>query len=142
MQLVIDANVIVQLTLSGADLGGLARHDLIAPPIMASEVTSTLCEMTHRGEIPPEAARMAVADFARLPIHVERPEGFFERAWDLARQLGWAKSYDAEYVALALMTGSPLVTLDARMRRGAGHLVEMPLITTLLTPVQGDLGPA
>jgi predicted nucleic acid-binding protein len=36
--------------------------------------------------------------------------------------LGWAKTYDAEYVALARLLGCRLVTLDARLRRGADRL--------------------
>lgn len=131
MRLVVDANVIVQLSLAGGTLGPLSGHELIAPPILASEVTSTLCEMTYRGEIPNDPARLAVAMLTTIPLSYERPDGLYERSWDLARQLGWAKSYDAEYVALALMTGSPLVTMDERMRRGAGHLVEMPQLIDL-----------
>jgi predicted nucleic acid-binding protein len=131
VRVVIDANVIVQLSLAGAELGPLEGHHLIAPPIMASEVTSTLCEMTFRGEIPLDSARIAVARLGTLPITYERPDGLYERSWDLARRLGWAKSYDAEYVVLSMMTGSPLITMDDRLRRGAGHLVDMPLITEL-----------
>ena len=131
MQLVVDANVIVQLSLAGGALGPLAGHDLVAPPILASEVTSSISEMAFRREIPPDPARQAVALLATLGIHYMRPVDLYERSWDLARQLGWAKSYDAEYVALAMSISSPLVTLDARMRRGAGHMVEMPLLAEL-----------
>jgi predicted nucleic acid-binding protein len=124
--LVVDASVIVQVSLAGGSLGPLEGHDLIAPTLLASEVTSILCEMTHRGEVPHEHARTAVARLGSLPIRYERPEGLAERAWDLARSLGWAKSYDAEYVALALVYEAPLFTIDERMRRGAGHVVPMP----------------
>ena len=37
-------------------------------------------------------------------------------------QLGWAKTYDAEYVALASLLGCRLVTVDGRLRRGADRL--------------------
>lgn len=134
MQFVIDANVVVQLGLSGSDLGPLLGHDLIAPPIMPSEVTSTLSEMVHRGELLPEPASSAVVRLASLPIRVHEPPDFFLRAWDLARQLGWAKTYAAEYVALSMLTGSPLITIDHRLRRGAGHIVEMPLISEIQPP--------
>jgi len=40
-------------------------------------------------------------------------------AWRIADELGWAKTFDAEYVALAGLLGCRLVTLDARLRRGA-----------------------
>lgn len=128
--LVVDASVIVQVTLAGGALGPLAGHDLVAPPLLMSEVTSVLCEMTYRGEVPAEQARVAVETLASLPIRYERPEGLATRAWDLARSLGWAKTYDAEYVALAIVSDASLVTIDEHMRRGVGHLVPVP------TPVE------
>jgi predicted nucleic acid-binding protein len=131
VRLVVDASVIVQVSLAGGELGPLAGHDLVAPTLLASEVTSTLYEMTHRGEIPHDHARVAVVGLASLPIRYERPEGLSERAWDLARSLGWAKSYDAEYIALALDLDAPLFTIDARMRRRVGHLVPMPIPAAL-----------
>jgi hypothetical protein len=43
-------------------------------------------------------------------------------AWRIADALGWAKTYDAEYVATARLLGCRMVTLDARLRRGADRL--------------------
>ncbi|MCW3020350.1 MAG: hypothetical protein JWN10_2658 [Solirubrobacterales bacterium] len=40
----------------------------------------------------------------------------------VASELGWAKTYDAEYVALASLLGCRLVTIDGRPRRGADRL--------------------
>jgi predicted nucleic acid-binding protein len=132
VRLIVDANVVVQLSLAGGALGPLAGHELLAPPILASEVTSALSEMAFRGEIPPDSAREALAMLPSIGIRSELPVGLHEQAFDLARQLGWAKTYDAEYVALAISMRLPMVTLDGKMRRGAGHLVDMPLLTELL----------
>ncbi len=131
MLLVVDASVAIQVSIAGVGLGRLESHELIAPPLLASEVTSTLSEMAYRGEIPPEQARRAMMAAHQLGIREERTESLHRDAWDLARALGWAKTYDAEYVVLARRLGVPLVTIDARLRRGVGHLVEMPLVSDL-----------
>jgi predicted nucleic acid-binding protein len=47
------------------------------------------------------------------------------QAWVVADELGWARTYDAEYVALARSLECRLVTLDERLRRGAGRVVEV-----------------
>jgi predicted nucleic acid-binding protein len=124
--LVVDASVIVQVSLAGGALGPLEGHELIAPPLLASEVTSILCEMAYRDEVPSDHARTALVSLTGLPIRYERPDGLPERAWDVARSLGWAKTYDAEYLALALINEAPLFTIDERLWRGAGHVVPMP----------------
>ena len=46
-------------------------------------------------------------------------------AWEVADALGWAKTYDAEYVALAQHLDCPLLTIDARLARGAGRVVSI-----------------
>ena len=128
---VVDANVIVQIVISGGDVGPLAGHELISPPLLRSECLSVLSELTYRNEIPEDAGREAVSRLASVLVRLERPETLDAHAWDIVRSLGWAKSYDAEYVALAVIREAPLVTLDARLRRAAGHLVPMPLVTEL-----------
>ena len=41
----------------------------------------------------------------------------------MADRLGWAKTYDAAYVALAAALDCPLVTLDARLKRRASAVM-------------------
>ncbi len=133
MLLVVDASVIVQVSLAGGALRPLESHELIAPSLLASEVTSILCEMAYRDEVPPDHARTAVARLMGLPIRYERPDGLPERAWDSRDRLAGPRSYDAEYLALALINDAPLFTIDERMRRGAGHVVPMPSPADLAT---------
>jgi predicted nucleic acid-binding protein len=40
----------------------------------------------------------------------------------VADELGWAKVYDAHYVALARLLDCRLVTLDEKLRRGTDRL--------------------
>ena len=50
------------------------------------------------------------------------PRELSRRAWSLATEMEWAKTYDAEYLALAELMDCRLVTLDARLHRGTARL--------------------
>ncbi|MCC6617833.1 MAG: hypothetical protein IT341_02200, partial [Chloroflexi bacterium] len=52
------------------------------------------------------------------------PRGLAREAWWVAEELGWAKTYDAEYVALARLRGARLLTRDERLRRSTERVVE------------------
>jgi predicted nucleic acid-binding protein len=123
--LVVDANVLVQACIEVDGLGPLAGHELLAPPIAPSEALSSLHELRYRGEISAELAAVALERLQSIQYDVRAPDNLARAAWDIAESLGWAKTYDAEYVALARITGRPLVTLDARLRRGAGDVAQI-----------------
>lgn len=64
-----------------------------------------------------------MALLAAAPIRIEPSPTLAADAYRLAARLGWARTYDAEYVALAARLGCPLLTLDARLARTATRLV-------------------
>ena len=103
----------------------LDREELVAPALLWSEVPSVLHEMTWRGTVSPGLGHEALQRFLAAPIGVRRPARLTPEAWLIADELGWAKTYDAEYVALARLLGSRLLTLDARLRRTASRLIEI-----------------
>jgi len=43
-------------------------------------------------------------------------------AWGIADSFGWAKTYDAEYLAVGRLLGCRVLTLDGKLRRRAGAL--------------------
>lgn len=53
------------------------------------------------------------------------PDGLLAEAWRIADTAGWAKTYDAEYVAAARLTDLTLVTPDNRLRKGAARFVDV-----------------
>ena len=100
----------------------LGDDDLVAPPLLWSEVLSVVHEALWRQELDDRHAMRLLERMERSPIRSRAPRNLRRQAWDIAEQLGWAKTYDAEYVALAQLLGGRLVTLDARLRRGADRL--------------------
>jgi len=125
VRIVVDANVIVQACIEQNGLGRLRNHELTAPPIMASETVSTLRELAFRGELTAELAKVAMDRFQAMQFETLAPERLWSTAWNVAESLGSAKTYDAEYVALAQITDCALVTLDARLARGAARVVRV-----------------
>jgi predicted nucleic acid-binding protein len=91
----------------------------VAPPLLWSEVTSAVNEARWRRELVPEQAEAVLEGFASLGVTRVRPAALYETAGAIARELGWAKTYDAEFLAVARIRRCRAVTGDARMLRGA-----------------------
>lgn len=78
--------------------------------------------MAWRGELTYEEADTARLGVGASPIQSIAPPELGAHAWQVASDFGWAKTYDAEYIALAQILGCRMVTLDRRLRRGAERL--------------------
>jgi predicted nucleic acid-binding protein len=80
--------------------------------------------MAFRSEISDALAELGLRRFleGKLGITERRPDDLTSTAWQISHEFGWAKTYDAEYVALAKILGCRLVTFDGRLRRGADRL--------------------
>jgi predicted nucleic acid-binding protein len=80
-----------------------------------------------RGEMSWRLAGIARDRFLGSTIDPRSPPNLYQESWRVAEALGWVKTYDAEYVALARILGSPLLTADLRLRTRVASLVEVVL---------------
>ena len=128
---VVDCGVVLHLTSEGIDLP--AEHQLLAPTLLRSQTLSALHEAVHRGEIPADVARDRLKLVNGMPIRLLGDAVLRRRAWELADQLGWAETYDAEYVALTQLQADAFVTLDAELARRVEEVVPTATIEALQT---------
>jgi predicted nucleic acid-binding protein len=128
---VVDCGAVLHLVSEGIEVP--AEHELLAPTLLRSQTLSALREAVHRGEIPPDVALGRLARIQALPIRLLGDAVLRRRAWDLAEKLGWAETYDAEYVALTQLQADAFVTLDAELARRVEGTVPTATIEALQT---------
>ena len=124
-----DTGVVLRLASAGAQAA--RKHQLLAPTLLRSQTLSVLHEAVHRGELSDDAAREQLARIQQMPIRLLGDAVLRRAAWELADQLGWAETYDAEYVALARVQRCTLVTLDERLARAVEGIVPTATIDAL-----------
>lgn len=117
---VVDASVVVEF------LGGSDRvptlderlkteeHTLWAPHLIDAEVGHALRRKVRLGQLDVADAEEAIWELNALPLRLVEHENLVKVAWDLRENFTF---YDGLYVALALLLGETLLTLDARMAR-------------------------
>jgi predicted nucleic acid-binding protein len=128
---VVDCGVVVHLASEGIDVP--AEHELLAPTLLRSQTLSTLHEAVLAGELTEDVALERLARIQALPIRLLGDAVLRRNAWKVAHQLGWASTYDAEYVALTKLQADALVTLDAELARQVQGIVPTATIDALRT---------
>jgi len=126
---VVDASAVLHLASAGIDVAG--EHELLAPTLLRSQALSALHEAVQPGEIPADIARDRLARIGRMPIRLLGDAVLRRRAWDLADRLGWASTYNAEYVALTQLQADAFVTLDTDLARSVEGIVATASIDAL-----------
>ncbi len=99
----------------------LAGFELIGPPLLRSEVTSALHTAVWRRQLTEADASAHREAYACMAVTIVTPADLYDVAWTIATDLGLAKTYDAEYLALARLRRTRVLTTDARLRRGAAR---------------------
>src|SRR5436309_1414529 len=128
---VVDCGVVLHLVSEEVEVAD--GHELLAPTLLRSQTLSALHEAVHRGEITEAVALERLARIQALPIRLLGDAVLRRNAWQLADRLGWAETYDAEYVALTRLQADAFVTLDAELSRRVEGIVPIATIDALRT---------
>ena len=129
-QVCIDANLVLKLVLVEADSSKAqqlwdtwidADIEVVAPPLIAFEGTSVICNKLYRGLVPPEEAKLMFKAFHLLGVRLLYPDGLHERAWELVKRFNRPQAYDSHYLALAEILGIEFWTADERLYNAVKH---------------------
>jgi len=126
---VVDAGAVCHLASTGLEVA--AEHELLAPTLLRSQTLSELHASVQRGELVVDEARRQLAAIGQMRIRLLGDAVLRRRAWELADQLGWAETYNAEYVALTQLQADAFVTLDAELARSVEGVVRTASIEAL-----------
>lgn len=126
---VVDTSAILHLAAEGIEVAD--THELLAPTLLRSQALSALHEAVHRGDLSDDTARDHLAHIRRTKIRFLGDAVLRKVAWEVADELGWASTYDAEYIALTKLQADALVTLDPELARRAAQLVTMASVDAL-----------
>jgi predicted nucleic acid-binding protein len=127
---VVDAGAVIHLAGKGIEIA--PGRQLLAPTLLRSQVLSILHEAVQRGELPADVARERLARVGRMSIRLLGDGVLRRRAWDLADKLGWASTYEAEYVALTQLQADALITIDTDLARRVEGVVAIASIDAVL----------
>jgi predicted nucleic acid-binding protein len=98
-------------------------HQLVAPTLLRSQVLSFLYREVHQGRLPEAEARRLLDGITTTRIRLLGDRVSRAVAWQIAEQLGWEDTAQAEYVAVAKLQADFFVTLDADLARQVDGIV-------------------
>jgi predicted nucleic acid-binding protein len=94
-------------------------------------VLSLLYQAVQRGEMTKKDADQQLNYVRGLRIRLLGDRVLQNIAWKIADQLGWAYTFDAEYVALTQLQADALITLDNQLASAVTDLVTVAPIEAL-----------
>jgi predicted nucleic acid-binding protein len=126
---VVDCGVVLELAQEDFELP--AGHELLAPTLLRSQTLSALHEAVQSGELDADEARARLRRVGEIKIRLLGDAVLRRNAWEIADRLGWAETYDAEYLALTKLQADAFVTLNEDLARRAEGVVPTAPIDAL-----------
>ncbi len=128
---VVDCETLLRIAAGEVEVA--AEHKLVAPTLVRSQTLAALYEASRRGEISAAEGLERVRRVNSLKGRFLGDKALQQKAWRVADRLGWATTYDAEFVALTQLQADVFVTSDRDLARAVSGLVETAAIDALRT---------
>lgn len=122
----------VALSLAAQNVAIPARHKLLAPSLLRSQVLALLFAQVRRGELSQAEASRRLDYLRRLQIRLLGDRVLQRTAWTMALELGWQDTFVAEYLALTRLQADALVTENSELAAAATPLVAVVSLEHLL----------
>jgi predicted nucleic acid-binding protein len=121
----------VAIRLAGDEAVVPDGHHMLAPALLRSQLLSLLYQAVRRGEMTKEDAERRLFYVRGMRIRLLEDHELQVVAWQVANQLGWSDTFDAEYVALTRLQADALITLDRQLAHAVEDLVTVAPIEAL-----------
>jgi predicted nucleic acid-binding protein len=108
-----------------------AEHRILAPALLRSQLLSLLYQAVRRNEMTKKDAGRQLDYVRGLRIRLLGDRVLQNAAWNVADQLGWPDTLDAEYVALTQLQADAFITLNRQLAEAVKDLVRVAPIETL-----------
>lgn len=109
-----------------------AKHQLLAPTLIRSQVLAQLYSLVRRGELDRKAAERQLDHLRGLRPRLLGDRVLQSLAWKIADQLSWPDTFVAEYIALTQLQADAFVCMDPALARAIGNTITVASIDDLL----------
>ncbi len=114
-----------------------ARHQLVAPTLIRSEVLTLLLRAVRAGRLGDDEAARHLDRLAEIKMRLLGDRVSRRTAWRLAREQGWDTTSLAEYLAVTRLQADAFVTVDPVVAEVAAGLVTVAPLAELAELVDG-----
>lgn len=131
MTVVVDSGVIIAMVLVDEEfheqayrlIQGFSRtgETVVAPMLLRYELTAVLRKAVYQGRITHRRGVSLLNNALKLNIELVDDDALLVEAFAIARQYGFARTYDPLYVALAQRVDSVLWSADQRLVRSVNR---------------------
>ena len=126
---VIDARTLLHVITHKVEVD--AGHQLVAPNMIRSQALALLFEAVRAGEMSETEALGHHERLTELKMRLLGDRVSRRTAWKIAREHGWANTFDAEYFAVCRLQADALVTVDHTLAEMASGIVPFAPVEAL-----------